>query len=83
MDNKKKELIDLIEKFIAIAPTQEEEDHIVARIEELSPDTYWSDYIFYSKEFKRADGSTDVEKIVDKLFDYKPIIIPPDINNRK
>lgn len=68
MIDRKEEIRKLIEKFIAIAPTQNEEDRIVARIGELNPDPDWSGYIFYSKYFKREDGSADVENIVEKYL---------------
>ena len=62
------ELIELITCLVAVPATEDDEQAVIARITALSPDPAWSDYIFYTKEFIRSDGSVEVERIVDKLL---------------
>jgi len=48
-------------------------EEIAERINELSPDPNWSDYLFYSEEFVSEDGTLLMKDFLDKVFSHKPI----------
>ncbi len=55
---------------------EERESEIFLEIDKLSPDPYWSDYIYWGKgEYDNPDGSLNMEKFFDRIFSYKPIIL--------
>lgn len=74
-DGEKSRLKDLIEKLIAVPETEEELDSLSEETSKLSPDPSWSNYIYYSKDFENSDGSIDIDRVVEKVFQYKPIIL--------
>ena len=63
----KKELIDLIEQIKNFEGTEEEEDILLERLQNLVLDPEISDYIYWT------DMSS--EEIADKVLAYKPIIL--------
>ncbi|ASG28718.1 bacteriocin immunity protein [Fusobacterium polymorphum] len=63
----KKELIDLIEQIKNFEGTEEEEDILLEKLENLVLDPEISDYIYWT------DMSS--EEIADKVLAYKPIIL--------
>ena len=63
----KKELIDLIEQIKNFEGTEEEEDILLEKLENLVLDSEISDYIYWT------DMSS--EEIADKVLAYKPIIL--------
>ena len=63
----KKELIDLIEQIKNFEGTEEEEDILLEKLQNLVLDPEISDYIYWT------DMSS--EEIVDKVLAYKPIIL--------
>ena len=70
--NVRGELIDLINRLIAVPETEDEEIRIANRISYLSPDENWSDYLFYSEECVLPGGRVDVECVVDKILGARP-----------
>jgi hypothetical protein len=54
-------------------PTDEREEQIVAKMDELSPDPEWLDHIFQSDKFALPDGTINVDAVVRAISDYKPI----------
>ncbi|WP_338936043.1 bacteriocin immunity protein [Fusobacterium polymorphum] len=63
----KKELIDLIEQIKNFEGTEEEEDILLEKLQNLVLDPEISDYIYWT------DMSS--EEIADKVLAYKPIIL--------
>ena len=63
----KKELIDLIEQIKNFEGTEEEEDVLLEKLQNLVLDPEISDYIYWT------DMSS--EEIADKVLAYKPIIL--------
>ena len=64
---RKKELIDLIEQIKSFEGTEEEEDILLEKLQNLVLDPEISDYIYWT------DMSS--EEIADKVLAYKPIIL--------
>ena len=56
-------------------PSEEREDEICERLDQISPDPSYSDYIFHSKEFENEDGSFNINGLTEKVFNYKPIYL--------
>ena len=63
----RKELIDLIEQIKNFEGTEEEEDILLEKLQNLVLDPEISDYIYWT------DMSS--EEIADKVLNYKPIIL--------
>ena len=63
----RKELIDLIEQIKNFEGTEEEEDILLEKLQNLVLDPEISDYIYWT------DMSS--EEIADKVLTYKPIIL--------
>jgi len=43
-------------------------------IDALSPDPEWSDHIFYSEEYCDEEGNIDMDRLIAKLKQYRPIV---------
>ena len=71
----KSRLKDLIKKLVAVPDTEEELDKITDEINDLSPDSAWSNHIFYSTEFENADGDIDVDRVIEQIYKNKSIIL--------
>lgn len=54
-------------------PTEERTEQKVERMNVLSPDPGWSNYIYYSDALVKSDGVLDVTDVVDKIFSIRPI----------
>lgn len=55
---------------------QKRESQIFLEIDALLQDPAWSDYIYWGKgKYDNRDGSLNMEKFLDKIFSYKPIIL--------
>lgn len=63
----KKELIDLIEQIKNFEGTEEEEDILLEKLQNLVLDPEISDYIYWT------DMSS--KEIADKILNYKPIVL--------
>jgi hypothetical protein len=61
----------LAELWDGVTETRSEE--IAERANELSPDPDWSDYLFHSEEFVGEEDRLLLEKLLDKIFSYRPI----------
>ena len=72
---KMREVKQLIAALLEMSKTEEEEDIIFSRISVLSPDPEWSDHIFHSNEYSQPDGGFDIDGVVAKIFNYKPILL--------
>lgn len=69
----KKELADALERLLCSKLTEKESDELFCQISKNTLDPDWSDYIFHSTEFVRADETTDVEAVANKILAYRPI----------
>ena len=70
----KSEFTSLVKELILI-PNEERESEILERLDEISPDPKYLDYIFNSYEFYSEDDELDMEAITKKVFGYKPICL--------
>ena len=66
----KKLVLELIE-----VPSDDREEAICERLDQISPDPSYSNYIFWSDDFQNEDGSFDINGLADKVFSYKPICL--------
>lgn len=73
-DEKKSEIARLISQLLS-QKTEEEQDEVYDKIDQLSPDPEWSRYVFHSSEFYDEAENLDIEAVVEKIAAYKPIIL--------
>ena len=73
-DNIKNEFTSLVKELISI-PNEERESEILERLDMISPDPKYLDYIFNSYEFCSEGGELDMKAITKKVFGYKPICL--------
>lgn len=64
----------LLQEFLA-EQNEQKQNLIFEKICKISPDPYWSDYIFYSDEFYCSDEKIDVDRVIEKIFKHKPILL--------
>ena len=72
---KKNRVAALIDRLVSGNETEEEDLKIHEEISQLVTDPEWSDYVFYSEEFYKENGSLNTQAVVDKIFSYKPICL--------
>lgn len=48
---------------------------IAEKIDQLSPDPNWSDYLFHSEEFMGDAETLLMEKFLDRIFSCRPILL--------
>ena len=75
-DNKKKFTL-LLEELINATCSESRQIEINIELNKLSPDPFWSDYIFWSEEYVNEDLSINYEGFFDKIAKY------PDSNEYK
>lgn len=73
-DETKSEIARLISQMLS-QKTEEEQDAVYDKIDQLSPDPEWSKYVFHSSEFYGEAENLDVKEVVEKIASYKPIIL--------
>ena len=61
----------LVSELLAV-PDEVREAEILERLDYLSPDPEYTDYIYHSDEFVNEDGNFDLERYTIKVFSYKP-----------
>lgn len=66
-------MLALLGELLFMKASKEREAEITLALKRLCPDPYWSDCIFHSREFEETDGSLDIEVVINKVFNYKPI----------
>ncbi len=54
-------------------PNEDRETEILYRLDSISPDPEYIDYIFHSDEFFNCNNQLDMEALIQKVFNYKPI----------
>ncbi|MEM6781364.1 MAG: bacteriocin immunity protein [Pseudomonadota bacterium] len=83
MQEKKEEFISLVKDLLDLDKNCDEqtEDDLVLKINRLSPDPEWTDYIFHSDEFvitvdeQNNKVEFDYIALAEKVFSYKPIAL--------
>lgn len=70
--NTKEDFKNLVKELLT-SPSESRSDEIMEKLDVISPDSEFSDYIFYSQEFELADGNFDIDGLADKVFSYKAI----------
>ena len=65
----------LVSELLKGGTSEEKDEEITYKIKGLSPDPYWSDYIFCSFDYYDQNDNFLMEKFLDKIFSYKENII--------
>ena len=71
--NQKKIKMKRLIKALSQAKGEKAQDKIYDELRLISPDPEWSDYIFHSSEFYDENEELDIDKLIEKIFSYKPI----------
>ena len=69
-DDIKEKFTLLLEELLKTTCSESREIEISLELNKLSPDPFWSDYIFWSDEYVNDDGNVNYEKLFDKISDY-------------
>ena len=69
-DDTKKKFTLLLEELINTRCSESRQVEIDLELHKLSPDPFWSDYIFWSDDYVNDDGNVNYEKLFDKISDY-------------
>ncbi|AAZ19907.1 hypothetical protein Psyc_2060 [Psychrobacter arcticus 273-4] len=69
-DDTKKKFTLLLEELINNAQPESRQIEINLELNKLSPDPFWSDYIFWSNKYVGEDGSINYEEFFDKISEY-------------
>ena len=69
-DDTKKKITLLLEELLNATPSESRQMEINLELNGLSPDPFWSDYIFWSEEYINEDLSVNYEKFFDKISEY-------------
>ncbi|QJB56027.1 hypothetical protein [Pseudodesulfovibrio sp. zrk46] len=66
----------LLTEFLSNPPPNEDRDlEILEELSQILPDPNLTGYIFYSDEYRDSTGKIDIDKLIDKCFQYKPNVI--------
>ncbi len=69
-DDTKQKITLLLEELINTRCSESREIEIDLELHKLSPDPFWSDYIFWSDDYVNDDGNVNYEKLFDKIAEY-------------
>ena len=69
-DDAKKKITLLLEELLNAIPSESRQMEINLELNGLSPDPFWSDYIFWSEEYINEDLSINYEGFFDKIAEY-------------
>ena len=69
-DDTKKKFTLLIEELLNTKYSEPRQIEINLELNKLSPDPFWSDYIFWSDDYVNDDGNVNYEKLFDKIAEY-------------
>ena len=73
MDDKKEEFKSLVLELLEV-PEDDRENEILERLDRISPDPEYMNYIYHCDEFEDGDDF-DIDGFTKKVFSYKPIIL--------
>ena len=69
-DDAKKKITLLLEELLNATPSESRQMEINLELNGLSPDPFWSDYIFWSDEYVNENLSINYEGFFDKIAEY-------------
>ena len=69
-DETKQKITLLLEELLNTKCSESRQIEINLEINKLSPDPFWSDYIFWNEEYINEDLSINYEKFFDKISEY-------------
>lgn len=69
-DDTKQKITLLLEELINTRCSKSREIEINLKLNQLSPDPFWSDYIFWSEDYVNEDLSINYKKFFDKISEY-------------
>lgn len=69
-DDTKQKITLLLEELLNTTCSESRQLEINLEINKLSPDPFWSDYIFWNEEYINEDLSINYEKFFDKVSEY-------------
>ena len=69
-DETKQKITLLLEELLNTTCSESRQIEINLEINKLSPDPFWSDYIFWNEEYINEDLSINYEKFFDKISEY-------------
>ena len=69
-DDTKKKITLLIEELLNTTCSESRQIEINLEVSKLSPDPFWSDYIFWNNEYAHEDGRIKYEAFFDKISEY-------------
>ena len=73
MSDVQEEFKSLVVELLEI-PDEKREREILQRLDRISPDPEYMNYIYNCEEFERSDDF-DIEGLTKKVFSYKPILL--------
>ena len=69
-DDTKQKITLLLEELLNAPCSEARQIEINLEVNKLSPDPFWSDYIFWSEEYVNEDLSINYEGFLDKISEY-------------
>ena len=69
-DDTKQKITLLLEELINTPCSESRQIEIKIELDKLSPDPFWSDYIFWSNEYVNENGEINYERFFDKISEY-------------
>ena len=69
-DESKQKITLLIEELLNTTCSESRQVEINLEVSKLSPDPFWSDYIFWNNEYAHEDGRIKYEAFFDKISEY-------------
>ena len=69
-DESKQKITLLIEELLNTTCSESRQVEINLEVSKLSPDPFWSDYIFWSDEYVSEDVNVNYEAFFDKISEY-------------
>ena len=69
-DDTKQKITLLLEELVNTPCSESRQVAIKLELDKLSPDPFWSDYIFWSEEYVNENGNINYEAFFDKISEY-------------
>ncbi len=69
-DDDKKKIVLLLEELLNTTSSESRQKEIDQEISKLSPDPFWSDYIFWSDDYLNENEKINYNKFFDKISEY-------------
>ncbi len=66
----KKKMSILLDELLSDDIREERQSEIFVELNSISPDSEWSDYIYWSDDYLNEDNSLNYDKFFEKVFDY-------------